>query len=272
MSRAAWQLPRGVSRGTWNYVQTTSIASDYDRYFENHPLMLLDMQIVQRHLPPIPLESRSGQHGDSRPLVADFGCGTGRVAAQICPLGYRTLNVDLSQHMLTVARSKFEPAVNSAAFVHGNLVQLQWLRSQTLDMAVCLFSSVGMIRGCEHRRTFLRQVRHSLKPEAKFILHVHNRYHSWLDPHGPWWLISTWLRSCFDRNIEMGDRVYTYRGLPTMFLHIYSRTELLSDLKHAGFTNVELFPINRTGDQILKANLRFQELRAGGYFAICEAS
>ena len=230
------------------------------------------MQIVLRHLPPIPVEFRGGHPGDPRPLVGDFGCGTGRVAAQICPLGYRTLNVDLSQHMLKVARSKFEPSASSAGFVHGNLVQLQWLRSQTLDMAVCLFSSIGMIRGREHRTAFLKHVRDALKPGAKFILHVHNRHHSWMDPLGPWWLISTWIRSRLDSNIEMGDRVYAYRGLPTMFLHIYSRSELLADLSNAGFSIVDMLAINRTGDQILQPRLPFQQLRAGGYFAICEGN
>ena len=151
-----------------------------------------------------------------------------------------------------------EPNVSQIACVQANLVQLDWLRDEVLDVAVCLFSSIGMIRGRAHRQQFLTHVRRSLKPNAPLILHVHNRLHSLFDPGGPAWLLKTRIRSWTTNDWEYGDRVYSYRGLPSMFLHIYSRRELVADLSAAGFTQWQILPINKTASDLLPASTRFQ--------------
>jgi SAM-dependent methyltransferase len=237
-------------------LHSPSIADDYDSYFRGHPLLKLDLEVVRRYLPVTTTEPFT---------LADFGCGTARVARAFAPLGIRVLNVDLSRHMLRQAAADSEP---QSACVQANLVQLEWIRDRVLDMAVCLFSSIGMIRGRVHRRKFLQQVQRSLKPEAPLILHVHNRLRSLFDPGGPGWLLSTRLKSWSNRDWEYGDRVYAYRGLPSMFLHIYSRRELIEDLTDAGFTDIEIQPINSTASDLLPPTSRFSSLRAGGFFAI----
>jgi len=263
-TRPAWQLPPGISRGTWDYLHSPSIAEDYDSYFRDHPLLKLDIEVVRRVLHSEPQEPFT---------IADFGCGTARMARAFTPLGYRMLNVDLSRHMLSQASqvdgSKIDGSNEQlSGCVQANLVQLNWLRDSVLDMAVCLFSSIGMIRGREHRQKFLSHVCRSLRPDAPLILHVHNRLRSLLDPGGPTWLLRTWLSSWTNRDWEYGDRVYAYRGLPSMFLHIYSRRELMDDLTAAGFKQVQILPINSTADDLLPPTTRFSTIRAGGYFAI----
>ena len=69
MSPPSWKLPAGVSRGTWDYLQSPSIANDYDAYFDEHPLMGLDVDTIASrfgaiqstlpapHLPTIDLET-----------------------------------------------------------------------------------------------------------------------------------------------------------------------------------------------------------------------
>jgi SAM-dependent methyltransferase len=263
-TRPAWQLPPGISRGTWDYLQSPSIADDYDSYFRDHPLLKLDIEVVRRFLPA----------QTSFPYtIADFGCGTARVARAFMPLGYRMLNVDLSRHMLRQASQADGgqanvPVESLSGCVQGNLVQLNWLCDEVLDMAVCLFSSIGMIRGRENRQKFLSHVCRSLRPNAPLVLHVHNRLRSLLDPGGPTWLLRTRLSSWVNRDWEYGDRVYAYRGLPSMFLHIYSRRELMEDLTVAGFKQVQILPINSTADDLLPVNTRLGNIRAGGYFAI----
>lgn len=263
-TRPAWQLPPGISRGTWDYLQSPSIADDYNSYFRDHPLLKLDIEVVRRFLPVEPHASFT---------IADFGCGTARVARAFLPLGYRMLNVDLSRHMLRQASQverevDVDEARSLSGCVQANLVQLNWLRDDVLDMAVCLFSSIGMIRGREHRQKFLSHVCRSLCPDAPLVLHVHNRLRSLLDPGGPTWLLRTRLSSWVNRDWEYGDRVYAYRGLPTMFLHIYSRRELMEDLAVAGFKQVQILPINNTADDLLPLTTRLGNIRAGGYFAI----
>ena len=257
-TRPTWQLPPGISRGTWDYLHTPSIADDYDSYFHNHPLLKLDIEVVRRLLPK----------GQQQLTIADFGCGTGRVARALMPLGHRLLNVDLSRHMLRQASQVDAANEQLSSCVQANLVQLEWLRDSVLDMAVCLFSSMGMIRGRAHRQKFLSHVCRSLQPDAPLILHVHNRLRSLLDPGGPAWLLKTRLSSWTNRDWEYGDRVYAYRGLPSMFLHIYSRRELVNDLTAAGFAKLRILPINSTADDLLPPTQRFSTVRAGGYFAI----
>jgi ubiquinone/menaquinone biosynthesis C-methylase UbiE len=257
--RRAWQLPRGVGAGTWDYVDEPSIASEYDSFHRDHPLMALDQALLLEHL-------RSG-YPPEQSLVADFGCGTARVARLIEPLGYRTLNIDLSSHMLRTAAAGIQH-LSRAAFVHSNLVELEWLGDAVVDVAVCLFSSIGMIRGRQNRIAFLKHVHRTLKPGGMLLLHVHNRGRSWLDPQGPWWLMSTRLKSMSSQSCEYGDRVYVYRGLPRMFLHIYSRTELQADLRRAGFEHFEVRAIDVTGSRLMPPSALAVHLRAGGYFAV----
>lgn len=263
--RAEWQLPKGVSRGTWDYVIEPAIAGDYDRFHGEQPLMKLDSDWVAEEL------NRRTQAGRSPEsiLTADFGCGTARIARRFLSQGFRFLNVDLSSHMLQEASRACEPSTRSGQ-VRSNLVELDWLKASSIDIGLCLFSSIGMIRGRTNRRAFLKHLHRVLKPDGCGLVHVHNRYQSWLDPAGPWWLISTFLRSLVDRKCEFGDRIYAYRGLPKMFLHIYSRGELQRDLRVAGFENIEILRLDHRSAAVLpdRGGI-FSPLRTGGYMAVC---
>ena len=264
-SKPAWQLPKGVSRGTWDYIQSGPIAADYDQFTKGCPLMQLDIDVLRDYLPRI----AAGE----QPVVADFGCGTGRVARCLLPLGYQLVNVDLSESMLAeLARQLPEQFLSRCRTICANLVDVAtFIEPNSIDMAVCLFSTLGMIRTRKYRRQFLSGVQQSLRPNAPFLLHVHNRYRALREPPGPIWLLASRLRSLSSKTQEYGDRVYHYRGLPSMFLHIYSRRELVQDLRAAGFVDVEIVPISPAGDRILPRASMFTSLRAGGYFAVVTA-
>lgn len=256
-----WKLPDGVSRATWDYLQSEHIASEYDSYFADSALMRLDMQLLRARLPTV------GPADEI--VVADLGCGTGRVARELLPLGFHLLNIDLSPAMLREVEAKIPGEYRTRSrCVSANLVELaSVLEPASVDWCVCLFSSIGMIRGRENRRRFLSAVRQVLKPGGTFYVHVHNRYLSLTDPGGPKWLLGSWWASWLDRNAEFGDRVYSYRRLPKMFLHIYSRRELLADLHAAQFGKIEILPITARGDARLPRPWLVPEVRAGGYFA-----
>ena len=263
-----WQLPAGVSRGTWDYLQSDRIATDYDAYFADSPIMRLDIEVLRRYLPAV-AESMAEEQ---RPWIADLGCGTGRVARALLPLGYRMINVDLSQAMLREVASRTPAELSHRVrCVHANLVEIdQALEPESIDFAVCLFSSLGMIRGRAHRRRFLSGVRRALKPGGGLMLHVHNRWLSLRDPGGLRWLATSWLGGLVNRDAEFGDRVYAYRGLPAMFLHIYSRRELLADLRAADLPAREVLAIAATGERLAEPRgplSRFVR-PPGGFFAL----
>jgi SAM-dependent methyltransferase len=262
VTRAHWQLPPGVSRGAWDYIQSTVIAQEYDQDLKDHPLFQLDVHLVREHLSEITIDPSYA----SSCVVADFGCGTGRIARELLPLGFRVLNIDLSQHMLQQVRAIDDPRRQSLC-LRANMAEPLWLREESIDMALCLFSSLGMIHGRGHRIAFLQSLYRALKPRRLAILHVHNRYHSLFDPGGARWLIKSFCAGLLHRG-EFGDRIYAYRGLPAMYLHIYSRRELQLELSSAGFKQIEFLPISAEGDRLLPASYPFPSLRAGGFFAL----
>lgn len=261
-SRPNWKLPAGVSRGTWDYVSSKAIAEQYDAYVAGNPLLQLDLLKTRE----LVIELQALRQSQSV-VVADLGCGTGRVAEALLPTGCHMLNVDLSESMLSEVNRKVPEAYSAKnETIHASLVDVGDVLPETgVDLAVCLFSSLGMIRGREHRRKCLAGTFKSLKPGGKVLLHAHNRYRSLFDPGGMGWLAKTWIASTFGSGVEFGDRVYAYRGLPKMFLHIYSRRELLRDFECAGFRSLKIEGVDSTGSNIVKKSLGWP-LTAGGFF------
>lgn len=242
-------------------MQSARIAQDYDRFVDATGLMQVDLPFVLEHLPPVAAAPASP------PLVADLGCGTARVAKKLLPLGYRVLNLDLSQSMLEQAAQVPLEQRPQQGNLRVNLAQLTCLRPACLDAAVCLFSSLGMVRGRHHRRHLLSQIFRCLRPGSPLLVHVHNRYHNCLMPGGLAWLLRSRIRSLVHSQVEYGDRIYVYRGLPNMYLHIFSRREIVGDLRAAQFDDVRCFPLNATSDTIVR-RLPAADLRAGGFMIL----
>lgn len=261
--RPAWRLPAGVSPGTWQYSQQDSIANGYRRFIAQTPLIRLDSELVLEHLPAAAAE-RSAR-------VVDFGCGDGRTLHTLWNAGFDVLGVDLSQPMLR--RIMADPAGDAFRLkrIRANLVQLSCLADCVADHGVCLFSTIGMIRGREHRRQFLRHAARIVRPGGKLVLHVHNRNAAWRDrPSAAAWL-RCGLRTISQRQQEWGDLTYGYRGLADMFLHTYSLRELKADLLTSGWRIQRILPLSATGGAILRWPRLLPGLRAGGFIAIATA-
>ena len=251
-----WQLPPGVSPGTWDYTQKESIADDYDDYFACHPLFDLDEAFLSSLISE-----------DVPQTIADLGCGTGRALLPLLRQGHRGIAVDLSQSMLDIVQAKCEEEQLAVSCVRANLVQLDCLPDASVDVAISLFSTLGMIRGRSNRIAALGHAKRILRPRGKFLLHVHNTWAAFWDPSGPWWLLRSWTGS-FSRGNDFGDRTYQYRGLPNMFLHNYRANELRRDLTRGGFGSIELYPINRTASENIRLPKLFPSVRAGGFIVV----
>jgi len=264
-SRPNWQLPEGVSRGAWDYVNEPSIATDYDRFHAGHPLLDLDQEIIANQLGAQPFRP------DGSPKIAvDCGCGTGRNLLPLAAQGWRVIGVDLSSEMLRAFRIKADQSWRDrVCTVRANMADIGFLKDSSTDAVLCMYSSIGMLQGRSNRRNFLGHAARILRDDCSFIVHVHNRG-SWLrDPGGVRRTLRDWWRSKRKEGWELGDSVYTYRGLPTMFLHIYSERELLADLSASGFVLHKLYRLNRTSSQVLRGSW-FKHLRSGGFIAVCK--
>lgn len=258
-----WRLPPGVAPGTWDYAHTAEVADSYDQFLRGTSLTELDLRLVHQLLPPA---------ADLSSIVADLGCGTGRASGLIVRAGYRMLGIDLSQPMLKRLRAKAAGREDRILPLRANLVNLDCLADQSIDHAVCLFSTLGMIRSRRHRRTALAHMHRMLRPGGRLIVHAHNRWAALRDPGGLRHLGASWWRSTRNRNFDFGDRTYAYRGLPNMFLHSFGRRELWADLKSAGFRVERTIPLNIHGSDTLRGARWLPGLRAGGFIVAASAT
>lgn len=121
--------------------------------------------------------------------------------------------------------------------VQANLVELEGMADDCCDHGVCLFSTLGMIRGSHHRRTFLNHARRVIKNGGVFVLHAHHLRQQLLHPGG-WRWFGRHLWDVARGRCELGDRFSTYRNIAEMYIHSFRKRELETLLRSAGF-NVE---------------------------------
>ncbi|HVA47420.1 MAG TPA: methyltransferase domain-containing protein [Pirellulales bacterium] len=251
-----WRLPSGITLGLWQYAHADHIAYRYDDYFAQNSLFEFDEAVLSRHL------SRPG-------LLVDLGCGTGRLLVPFARRGFRGLAVDLSMPMLDVVGQKAREESLAIDRLRANLTELGCLRDAVADYAICMFSTLGMVRGRQNRLRVLGHARRILKPGGKFALHVHNRWYNLFDPQGRAWLARNLFGSLVRRDQEPGDKFFDYRGIPNMFLHVFTRRELKTDLLAAGFRIVEFIALDTQRRHALRRPWLFGRLRANGWIVVC---
>jgi SAM-dependent methyltransferase len=238
------------------------MAEDYDAYFAYNRLFQLDEQVILREL-----EARGVARGG---LIADLGCGTGRALVPLARRGIRGLALDLSAPMLSVVRRKIENENLPIQCIRADLVQLAGIADDAADAAISLFSTLGMIRGREFRQRALEHAWRILKPGGPFVLHVHNYWYNLYDPGGPWWVFANLLRALTIADIEPGDKFFDYRGVPKMFLHVFTKGELQRALRRAGFRVCGWIPLDPRRHRALRWPWLLGRLRANGWIVICE--
>jgi len=251
-----WQLPPGVNRGLWDFFHDEDVARHYDQSLAGSSLFTFDLEFVERHCP------HPGR-------LLDLGCGTGRLLVPFAQRGYRVLGVDLSPEMLKVADDKARAAGVAVDLVRANLTQLTGLADASFDYAACLFSTLGMVLGTEHRRAVVAHAFRLLRPGGRLVMHVHNRWFNFWDPTGRKWLLGDLLRSWF--TAESGDRAMPpHSGGVGLTLHLFQRREAVRLLTDAGFRLLEVQPISWRADGKLRCPWWFGWLRAYGYLLAAE--
>ena len=195
-----------------------------------------------------------------RPRTAvDLACGTGSVALIFARNGIRTIGVDMSEEMLTVACSKAQELEQAPLFICQKLQELYLPRG--VDLAVCALDSLDYITEPEHCRQAIRRVYRALNPGGVFIFDVNTpeKLHAmdsqvFLDEDDDVYCV--W-RGEFDEQSNIcsyGMDLFRREGdvwLRTFEEHreyAYSRQQLEGYLKEAGFTSIEVF-----GDRVFEA-------------------
>jgi SAM-dependent methyltransferase len=235
-----WQLPPGTDRGLWDYVSSERVAREYDTALAGSPLLELDLRFADEHLP-------------TPGRLIDLGCGTGRALIHFARRGFQCLGVDLSETMLDFVRQKAEREGLAVERLKANLVELDVLPAAGFDYALCLFSTLGMIRGVVNRRQVLGHVRRILKPGGVFVLHVHNASYCF-------------GRGLGNRGTEPGDHTMPqHRGGAELTIHHYTRGEIFSELSAAGFRVNNVTPVGTGPDGHLPFAWCLPSFRAHGF-------
>lgn len=219
-----------------------SIADHYDAFVADTPLCRVDSEILCEQMP--------GPSAPRNEVILDLGCGSGRSAIPLAQRGYDVVGVDLSLPMLEVLQLKPQPEHGRVSAVHANLVELDCFADNSADHAICMFSTLGMIQGRANRAEMLSHVSRIVRPQGRFVLHVHNRWASLGERHGVATLIRSWWRSRRSTEAEFGDATYAYRGLEKMFMHRYSRRELVQDMKGSQWKIESVRPLTIDGSRI----------------------
>lgn len=254
----SWRLPQGVTRSLEQYARAGHIADDYDSYFAGNSLFEFDEALLLKHF-------------DKPGLLVDLGCGSGRLCVPFARRNYPVLAVDLSLPMLRVVGEKARSENLPIARLAANMVELNCLATDSVDYAICMFSTLGMIAGRANRHQALCHIRRILKPGGLFALHVHNRWRNLFDPQGRRWVVLNQIAAWFGSPLEAGDKVYDYRGIPNMQLHVFTRTELCRALRQAGLKIRTIVPLDTARRHALPRPWLLGRLRANGWIVVCEA-
>lgn len=212
------------------YAREPDMARGYDRFHEYNHLFKTDARFLMEVLPE---EGR----------ILDLGCGTGRHLAVLGGRGYEVAGVDLSPHMLREAAKKLDRHGIEARLVGGDICRLGEMdefADAEFDAVICMFSTLGLVRGRRRRSRALAGWRRVLRPGGTLVVHTHNLWHNLTDSWGrrslAWSAAASLLSKLWLSGRELGDKwMRGYRGMPKLYLHFFSLRELRSLVRGAGF-------------------------------------
>ncbi len=100
----------------------------------------------------------------------DISCGTGSMAIRLAQRGKRMTAVDLSPHMIEIARGKAEQAKVEMHFAVGNMVS--YSTNQHFDVIINLHDGLNYLLETDHIHQFLKNTHELLKPGGILLFDV----------------------------------------------------------------------------------------------------
>ena len=184
--------------------------------------------------------------------AADLACGTGSVALLLARKGLDVVGVDMSEEMLCVAFQRGQDMDNPPRFICQKLQQLYLPRG--VDLAVSALDSIDYIVDPEDCQKAFGRIYRALNPGGIFIFDVNTPQklqamdgQVFLDEDDDVYCV--W-RGEFDKEsnicsygMDLFQRVggLWQRSFEEHREYAYSQEQLISYLKQAGFTSIEVY-------------------------------
>ncbi|MEK7466590.1 MAG: class I SAM-dependent methyltransferase [Planctomycetota bacterium] len=181
--------------------------------------------------------------------VLDLCSGPGRCSVELAKRGYRVTGVDRTRFLMDKAKTLAKSARVKIEWVFSDM--RDFVRPDTFDLAISLFTSFGYFDRKEEDRRVLGNVFASLKPGGVFVIELNGKERlakifqpttSQRLPGGGWLverheIFDDWTRIRNEWVVIRKGKSRTFRFHHT----IYSGQELRDLLEAAGFTGVRLF-------------------------------
>lgn len=103
-------------------------------------------------------------------LIADLGCGTGNITLRLANMGYDMIGVDISQDMLSVAKSKS----NEILYLMQDMCEFELYG--TADCIISLCDSLNYITDKNELLKVFKLVNNYLEPNGLFIFDINTEY------------------------------------------------------------------------------------------------
>lgn len=104
--------------------------------------------------------------------LLDLCCGQGRHAILLAERGHRVVGLDLSEHLLDVARKHAERAGVSIEFIHSDMRRIPF--ENEFDAVINMLTSFGYLEEGENFKV-LQAVHRALRPGGRLLIEVMNR-------------------------------------------------------------------------------------------------
>lgn len=172
-------------------------------------------------------------------IVADIGCGNGRHLIPCTKKCKKTIGIDISKELLTIAHKKTnEMKLQNVVLVQADSVNLP-MKNNTVD-AVLFIATLHNIKGKENRIKSLSEIKRVLKKDGKALVSVWSR---WQDKYRKQFL-KKWFKHI--KKEEFGDiDIYWKKhslNIPR-FYHLYSKKEFINDIRKSGLEITDIHDV-----------------------------
>lgn len=181
--------------------------------------------------------------------VLDLACGPGRTAIPFALAGYHVTGVDRTEFLLQKGRELAAKQSADLEWIQRDM--REFIRLNSFDLVVNLFTSFGYFDDAEDNRLVLQNAFGSLKPGGVFVIDhlgkelLASRLQSTLSEQSSdgsalfqqIQVIDDWSRVACDWTLVMGENARTFR----VCHWLYSGQELRDLLRGVGFQDISLF-------------------------------